>query len=114
MNFYDVATLKQYIVFSKVIVFEQKRCFTISNTISDVVASKIIAFRNKSIIVRKDKFALEISHDIFLVIFHKLIIMRSNRQVKTIDFFMNSSVYSTISNNSTKVFNVVMIELLSN
>ena len=114
VNFYDVATLKQYIVFNEIIAFEQKRCFIISNTISDVVVSKIIASKNKSITARKDKFASEISHDIFSIISHKFIIMRSNRQVKTIDFFMNSFVYSTISNNSTKIFNVVMIELLSN
>ena len=114
MNFYDVAILKQYIVFNEITAFEQRECFIISNTISDVVVSKIIAFKNKSIIVRKNKFASKISHDIFLIIFHKFIIMRSNRQVKTIDFFMNSFVYSIISNNSTKIFNVVMIELLSN
>ena len=114
MNFYDVATFKQYIVFNEITAFEQKKCSITSNTISDVVVSKIIAFRNKSIIVRKNKFASKISHDIFSIIFYKLIIMRSNRQIKTIDFFMNSSVYSTISNNSTKIFNVVMIELLSN
>jgi hypothetical protein len=40
--------------------------------------------------------------------------MNSNRQIKQIDFFMNSFVYSIISNNSTKIFNVFMIELLSN
>ena len=114
MNFYDVAIFKQYIVFSEIIAFEQKKCFIISNTISNVVVFKIIAFKNKSIIVRKDKLASEISYDIFSIIFHKFIIMRSNRQIKTIDFFINLFVYSTISNNSTEIFNVVMIELLSN
>ena len=114
VNFYDVAILKQYIVFNEVIAFEQKKCSIISNTISNVVVSKIIAFKNKSIIVRKNKFASKISHDILSIIFHKFIIMRSNRQIKTIDFFMNSFVYSIISNSSTEIFNVVMIELLSN
>ena len=40
--------------------------------------------------------------------------MRSDRQVKQIDFFMNSFVYSSISNNTAEVFNVAMTKLLTN
>ena len=114
VDFYDAATLKQYTAFNEVTAPEQERCSTTSGTVSDVIAPKTTASRNKPATSRKTKPASEIPQGIFSVIPHRLITMRSGRQAKQIDFSMNPSAYLTISNNTAEVFNVAMTELLTN